>query len=220
MTRRNLIQSLALFPACAAAARDPSAVAQDRATWNGVYADEDAHLSYYPNRFLAEIVQNRKPGRALDIGMGEGRNSLFLARRGWDVTGVDVSDKGIGVARKEAERLRLKINCILSDFADFNVGKSSWDLIVAMYMGRLVFFQSAKIWDGLSTGGLFAVEHYRRDVNRRSLSGGKLGYPSNSLLEAFAPTLRIIRYEEASDFPDWGDQGERVPLVRMLATKD
>jgi hypothetical protein len=123
------------------------------------------------------------------------------------------------VARKEADRLGLKINCVLSDFADFNVGKSSWDLIVAMYMGRLVLFQAAKLSEGLGTGGLFVVEHYRRDGNRRSLSGGRLGYPSNSLLEVFAPTLRILRYEEVSDFPDWGDQGERVPLVRMLATK-
>jgi hypothetical protein len=41
----------------------------------------------------------------------------------------------------------------------------------------------------------------------------------NSLLETYTPMLRIVRYEEVLDFPDWGDQGERVPLVRMLAAK-
>jgi 2-polyprenyl-3-methyl-5-hydroxy-6-metoxy-1,4-benzoquinol methylase len=39
-------------------------------------------------------VEARKPGRALDIGMGQGRNSVFLALKGWDVTGFDISDEG------------------------------------------------------------------------------------------------------------------------------
>jgi hypothetical protein len=38
-------------------------------------------------------------------------------------------------------------------------------------------------------------------------------------MEAFVPALRIVRYEEVVDFPDWGDQGEKVPLLRMLARK-
>ena len=73
---------------------------------------------------------------------------------------------------------------------------------------------------GPSPGGLLAVEHFRRDINRNSLDGGRLGYPANALLEAFASALRIVRYEEVLDFPDWGDEGERVPLVRMLARKE
>lgn len=219
MTRRAMIQSVIFCPALAAALQEASPVGQDRAVWNGVYSDEDSHISNYPNRFLAEVVQNRKPGRVLDIGMGQGRNSLFLARLGWDVTGVDVSDKAIDLAKKEAARRGLKVNCVVSDFSEFEVGKDKWDLIVAMYMGRLILSQASKVSEGLGTGGLLAVEHFRRDINKQSLSGGRLGYPVNSLLEVFAPTLRIVRYEEVLDFPDWGDQGERVPLVRMLARK-
>ena len=125
--------------------------------WNGVYSDEDSRITNYPNRFLAEIVQGRKPGRALDVGMGQGRNSLFLARLGWDVTGVDVSDRGIDLAKKEAARLGLKINCVVSDFSAFEVGKDRWDLIVAMYMGRLILSQAsaglgrARFW-GIACG--------------------------------------------------------------------
>ena len=198
---------------------EPTPPENERAVWNGVYSDGDSRITNYPNRFLAEIVQGRKPGRALDVGMGQGRNSLFLARLGWEVTGVDVSDRGIDLAKKEAARLGLKINCVVSDFSAFEVGKDRWDLIVAMYMGRLILSQASEVSEGLGSGGLLTVEHYRRDVDRHSLSGGRLGYPVNSLLEAFAPTLRIVRYEEVLDFPDWGDQGERVPLVRMLARK-
>jgi SAM-dependent methyltransferase len=220
ISRRALVQSFAFFPAVAGKAfQVPSPAESDRTTWNGVYTNEDSRIANYPNRFLAEVVRDRKAGRALDIGMGQGRNSLFLARLGWDVTGVDVSDKAIDLAKKEAARLDLKISCVVSDFLVFDVGKDRWDLIIGMYMGRLILSRAPQVAEGLASGGLLAVEHYRRDINRNSLAGGRLGYPVNALLEAFAPQLRIVRYEEVLDFPDWGDQGERVPLVRMLARK-
>lgn len=220
ISRRALLQSLAFFSAATGAAfQEPSPAESDRAVWNGVYADENSGITNYPNRFLAEAVRDRKPGRALDIGMGQGRNSLFLARLGWEVTGVDVSDKAIDLAKKEAARLNLKINCVVSDFTVFEIGKNRWELVVGMYMGRLILSYAQQVSEGLVSGGLLAVEHYRRDVSRNSLAGGRLGYPVNALLEAFAPALRIVRYEEVLDFPDWGDQGQRVPLVRMLASR-
>lgn len=119
MTRRNLLRSFAFAPLGGAAGLNGASTGgEDRAIWNNVFTNEDAHLSYYPNRFLAEVVQGRKPGRVLDIGMGQGRNSLYLARLGWEVTGVDVSDKGVDIARKQAARLGLKIQCIVCDFAE------------------------------------------------------------------------------------------------------
>ena len=219
MNRRRAVQSLALLPALAAATHGPSPSGDDRAVWDRVYTDEISSIATYPNRFLAEVVQGRKPGRALDLGMGQGRNSLFLARLGWDVTGIDISGKGIDLALKEAARLGLKIKCVVSNISAFDVGRDRWDLIVGTYMGRLILFAAPQLTKGLGPEGLLVIEHYRRDVNRVSLSGGSLGYPVNALLETFVPALRIVRYEEVLDFPDWGDQGERAPLVRMLARK-
>jgi len=220
ISRRALLKSFGLLPTAAAAvAQNPLPIDDDREVWNRVYTYDTARLAPYPNRFLAEVVQGRKPGRALDVGMGQGRNSLFLARLGWDVTGVDISDKAIHLAHNEANRLGLKINCVLADIAAFEVGRAKWDLIVGLYMGRLILFQAAALTQGLASDGLLVVEHFRRDVGRVSLSGGQLGYPVNALLETFVPSLHIVRYEEVLDFPDWGDQGERAPLVRMLARK-
>jgi SAM-dependent methyltransferase len=218
ISRRAAVQSLAFLPALTASALQESSPAEQiRDVWNGVYSKEDSGIPTFPNRFLAEMVRGRKPGRALDVGMGQGRNSLFLARLGWEVTGIDVSDKGIDLARKEAARLSLKMNYVLSDISAFDVGKDRWELIVGVYVGREILFQASHLTSGLTSGGLLVVEHYRRDVGRISLSGGRLGYPVNALLETFVPSLRIVRYEEVLDFPDWGDQGERAPLVRMLA---
>jgi SAM-dependent methyltransferase len=220
ISRRSALHAFALLPAAAAVASQKASLSDDgRAVWNRVYTHEIASLAPYPNRFLAEVVQGRKPGRALDVGMGQGRNSLFLARLGWDVTGVDISDQGIDIAQKEAARLGLKIHCVLADIAAFDVGRTKWDLIVGVYMGRLILLEASHLTRGLTSEGLMVVEHFRRDVGRLSLSDGQLGYPVNALLETFVPSLRIVRYEEVLDFPDWGDQGERAPLVRMLARK-
>jgi hypothetical protein len=55
--------------------------------WDGVYSDATPVFSTAPNTFMTEAVKGLKPGRALDIGMGQGRNSVYLAKLGWKVTG-------------------------------------------------------------------------------------------------------------------------------------
>ena len=89
--------------------------------------------------------------------MGQGRNSLFLARLGWDVTGIDVSDKGIDLARKEADRLGMKMNYVVSDISAFDIGKERWDLIVGVYVGREILFQASQLTTGLNSGGMLVV---------------------------------------------------------------
>ena len=73
---------------------------------------------------------------------------------------------------------------------------------MGVYMGRLILFQATPLTNGLASGGLLVVEPYRRDAGRVWLSGGQLGYPVNTLLQTFVPSLRIVRYEEVLHFPD------------------
>ncbi len=63
--------------------------------WNKVYGGSDPIFVRTPNALLAAAMQDRKPGAALDIGMGQGRNAVFLAMQGWDVTGFDPSDEAV-----------------------------------------------------------------------------------------------------------------------------
>ena len=200
-----------------AALQQPLPPDQARQTWNQVYSEENSRVTSYPNRFMAEIVQGRTRGKAFDIGMGQGRNSLFLARLGWNVTGVDISDKGVNIARQEAQKAELQVNCVVADFASFELGKAQWDLILGIYMGGLVLTNARRIADALRPGGLLVVENFLADINKTALTGGMLGYYANVLLETFVPLLRIVRYEEVTDFPDWSNQGEKVPLIRMCA---
>ena len=71
-------------------------------------------FSREPNAFLAGMVSTRPPGTALDVGMGQGRNTIFLAQQGWQVAGFDISDEGVKQARAEAARLHLRLNAVVA----------------------------------------------------------------------------------------------------------
>ena len=104
-----------------------------RFIFNNIYKSANPGHAADPNALLVSTVDGRKPGRALDIGMGQGRNTVFLALKGWDVTGFDMSDEGIAAARRNAERAGVKINAHRESEDSFNYGKEQWDLIVFMY---------------------------------------------------------------------------------------
>ena len=58
--------------------------------YNGIYKGKEGNIfSRRPNAFLVEATRGRKPGKVLDVGTGQGRNSLYLAQHGWAVTGFD-----------------------------------------------------------------------------------------------------------------------------------
>src|SRR5260370_4164095 len=106
--------SLLLISLCAAAFPQAN-------QYNSTYRGEDGDVfSRNPNGFLVEMTRQRKPGRALDVGMGQGRNSIFLAQQGWDVTGFDPADEG-GEGRSLSPRFenpcgnywRLRVECAL-----------------------------------------------------------------------------------------------------------
>jgi len=87
--------------------------------YNSIYK-EGKVFAHKPNAFLVEVTRDRRPGKALDVGMGQGRNSLYLARHGWDVTGFDASDQGVRLARAEAAHFGLEIAALVSTFEQFN----------------------------------------------------------------------------------------------------
>lgn len=187
--------------------------------WNELYAQREGKEHQF-NRFLAESVKGRTPGKALDIGMGQGRNALFLAALGWEVTGFDISEVAIRQAREAAEKRGLRIDARVDDVDKFDYGKERYDLIVGMYMHEYLNRNAAKVVAALKPGGLLVVEGIQRDINKASLLGEKYGYFPNELPRLFA-SLRVRYYEDTVDKSDWDRSGGRpVPLVRMLATKE
>lgn len=125
-----------------------------------MYVAETPVYSKRPNAFLAGVASDLKPGAALDAAMGQGRNAIFLAGKGWDVTGYDISGEGPRLARARAATAGLRINTIQSTHQAFDFGRDRWDLIVLTYSWAPFDDPNFmhRISDGLRTGGLALVE--------------------------------------------------------------
>jgi SAM-dependent methyltransferase len=86
-----------------------------------------------PNQLLVEAARGVRPGRALDVGMGMGRNALHLARAGWDVTGFDVSSVGVRHAEATARTEKVRLKALVAADEEFDFGTAQWDLIALIY---------------------------------------------------------------------------------------
>ena len=184
--------------------------------WNELYAKREG-VEHQFNKFLAETVRGKKPGKALDIGMGQGRNSLFLAALGWDVTGFDISEVAVKQAQDQARKRRLKLTAQVGDVDKYNYGKARWDLVVGMYMHDYLTRNADKIVVSLKPGGMLVIEGIHRDVAKANLQGKAYGHRTNDLLKVFGK-LRVKHYEDTMSTADWERSGGKpVPVVRLLA---
>jgi len=196
------------FPVAAQEKPGASAVAE---RFNKLYSGTSDLFSAAPNAFLARTVTGLKPGRALDVAMGQGRNSIFLAKQGWDVTGYDIADTGLEAARSAAEKAGVRIHAVHATHDDFDFGRDQWDLIVMTYtladMENAAFLRRVK--DSLKPGGILVLEQMN--------AGGTGKGPANALFRSFQD-LRVIHYEDVVDTAEWGLQKMRIG--RIVAQKD
>jgi SAM-dependent methyltransferase len=133
--------------------------------WDTRYDEKELVWSGEPNMFLPPIVEGLDVGTALDLACGEGRNAIWLARRGWSVTGVDFSAVGIEKAKRTAGDA--VVEWVVADVTSY-VPDRMFDLVMIVYvhleaadMKRL--FQRAL--DALAPGGtLIGVGHALRNL--------------------------------------------------------
>ena len=184
--------------------------------FNNIYRTTKPGFATQPNALLVSAVDGRKPGRALDIGMGQGRNSVFLALNGWEVTGFDMSDEGIAAARRNAERAGVKVNAIRSTEDGFDYGTEQWDLIVFMYEPFPITSTAyvARLRKAMRPGALIVIESFGEDEKVK-------GRPATAidpglLLSAFRD-FRLLHYQDVIAQADWGLRKRRV--VRMVAQR-
>jgi SAM-dependent methyltransferase len=106
----------------------------DREEWDDRYRTDGLIWHAPPNRFLVEEAENLAPGRALDLACGEGRNALWLAERGWQVTGVDFSAVGLAKARRLASERALDLLLVEADVLSWEPPTGAFDLVIVMYL--------------------------------------------------------------------------------------
>jgi SAM-dependent methyltransferase len=187
-----------------------------RVMFNNIYKTTKPGFATQPNALLVTTMEGRKPGRALDVGIGQGRNSVFLALNGWDVTGFDMSDEGVAIARKNAQHAGVKLNAIRETEDAFDYGTGQWDLIVFMYEPFPVTSASYvdRLRQSMRPGGIIVIESFGEEEEVK-------GRPSTAidpgrLLAAFKD-FRLLHYQDVVAKADWGLDERR--LVRMVAER-
>ena len=188
--------------------------------YNRLFAREASVFRVAPNAFLLECIRGIEPGRALAVAMGQGRNAIHLARQGWRVTGFDVSDVGLAVARSRAARLGVQLATVHSSYTEFDYGQQAWDLILLLYaFVTLSDTLAGRLTAALCPGGRLVFEHLAPTPETENLRPlGIIGMASAAELTRLFGGLRVVRSEEVVTTPDWGPAGP-VPLVRLLAEK-
>jgi tellurite methyltransferase len=180
--------------------------ADERDRWNRKYREAPSSWMV-PYPFLAyaftEYILPAFPhgGRALDLAGGAGRHAIWLAKQGWEVTLIDISEKGIELARQNAGPLASHIHFVVDDLTQFKASQThlevGFDLVMAFfYLERRIFSEIVSV---LRPGGLLVYKTHTSA--RANLVGG----PTNPdyLLEPgellrLTSGLRALHYREQS----------------------
>jgi SAM-dependent methyltransferase len=133
-------------------------VERERTYWNAAFKLGAGPSS--PLRLLQEAIRNVKPGRALDIATGRGRNAIYLAANGWDTTAYDMAADALAIAQAAAKEAGVKLTTVQATHDSFDFGESKWDLILCSYcyMGPVEAKWPGVFWKALRPGGLVVFQ--------------------------------------------------------------
>lgn len=173
------------------------AASQDRERWDEKYRGEEYIFGTEPIPFLAQSLELLPKGKALDLAMGEGRNGVFLATRGFDVTGLDISGRGLEKARALAARQGVTITTRVVDLQTHELETNAYDLVLCTYYLQRDLFPRMKA--ALKSGGMVLVETYTLE-HRRYRPHFPEAYllTRNELLEHFKD-FTVLRYQFIDD---------------------
>jgi SAM-dependent methyltransferase len=175
----------------------------DSQQWDERYSGTEFEWTTRPNQFVAAELADLPPGRALDLAAGEGRNAVWLAERGWQVTAVDFSPVGLEKGRKLSAARGVdeaRVDWIVADLRDFEPDRDFYDLALIAYLQvspELRATVLARAAAALLPGGTaFVVGH-----DLTNLTEGTGGPQDPDVLytpeavRADLPGLRVVRAE-------------------------
>jgi SAM-dependent methyltransferase len=163
----------------------------DAHSWDVRYQEADFVWSVTPNATVERYLTGTKPGRALDLGSGEGRNAVWLATQGWDVTAVDFSAAGLEKARRLADSQKVELDLVKADVTQYEAGNREWDLVLLSYLqipnpDRLKVLADAA--QAVALDGIFFVIGH----DRSNVVSGWGGPPDESVCYTVDETVSVL----------------------------
>jgi tellurite methyltransferase len=149
------------------------------------------------------------PGRALDLACGAGRNALWLAEQGWNVTAVDGSAAAIAILRERAAARGLNVDARVADLErdEFPIERAAWDLVAILYYLQRNLFEAAK--RGVAPGGvLIGIVHITEPGEEPTPPRLRPGE-----LEKYFAGWEIVHYYEGAS----RDAAHQRPVAEIVA---
>ena len=174
-------------------------IAKERSAWDQTYSREEYVFGKTPVSFLAKNIHLLPKGRVLDIAMGEGRNAVYFAKKGFFVEGVDISRVGIRKAQALAVENGVTIEVVNADLRTYQIRPKAYAVIANFYYYQPSLFPAIKA--GLRPGGVIIYESFT--INQLK-NKGEENWPEKYLLQpgelkaAFAD-FEILHYSESND---------------------
>jgi SAM-dependent methyltransferase len=131
--------------------------------WDERYSKTGFAFGTQPNDFLASVARQIPAGAVLTLGEGEGRNAVFLAGLGYEVTAIDQSEVGLAKARSLAEEKGVRVHTQQADLREYVIQPGAWAGIVSIFCHLPPSIRvplHAAVVRGLRPGGIFILESY------------------------------------------------------------
>ena len=167
--------------------------------WDERYSEPDYVYGTEPNSYLVSVIDRIPRGKVLCLCEGEGRNGVYLAEQGCEVTAVDASKVGLTKARKLAAERGIEIRTVVSDLAHFRIQPAAWDAIVSIFCHvppetRAPLHRQCV--EGLKPGGVLVLEAYTpRQIPKKT--GGPPSAELTMHLEALRRELTGLEFIHA-----------------------
>jgi len=171
-------------------------VSRDSKTqWDERYSRPSFIYGKSPAQFLAENYQYIPfEGTVLDMGMGEGRNAVFLAQKGYKVTGVDLSSVAVKKSYLLAQEFGVKIKGVVASLKDYKIAPGTFDAIICFYWVDRSMVEKIKTW--LKPGGVIIYEAYTVRGKEKEADTLSDNYLKEQELIKLFPGMRVLKYEE------------------------
>lgn len=134
--------------------------------WDERFSGDDFYYGDRPNDFLRAVAPRIPAGRVLLLAEGEGRNAVYLAEQGYEVTAVDGSLVALRKAQRLAAARNVTMTTVHADLGDFRVEPGAWEGVVSCYCHLPVEIRAPlhrAVVDGLKPGGLLVLEGFSKE---------------------------------------------------------
>ena len=194
--------------------------------WNRRFAEEGYLFGEAPNRFLAGQAAALRPGRALCVADGEGRNGVWLAGQGWQVVSLDFSDVAQRKAADLAARQGVRLDLVQADVHAWDYPPAAFDLVADIFSQFSPPDDRARKWAGMARtlrpGGHLIVHGYTPDQLRHGTGGPRdpAHLYTEDLLRGAFPGFDILHLEAVETVLDEGP-GHRGPsaVIGLVARR-